>query len=119
MKKNILNIPALAASAVFLLLLASVAVAQIPEGARCAECGMKIDPNTPYVSYVVTNDGKTLYFDSIGDMLIHFLKKKGDLKEVHVKDYSTGQWIDGKKAFYVKNLKEFSGPMDWGIAAFK
>lgn len=89
---------------------------RIPEGARCAECGMTIDPNSPYVCLAVRNNGEVLYFDEPGELLNH-IQKMGDIKDVRVRDLTTGKWIDGRKAFYVKSEK-FRTPMGWGIAAF-
>ncbi len=92
--------------------------ADIPPGARCAECGMKIDPKSPFSCYATRKDGGPLYFGDIGDMLFYLKKKKPDITEVFVKDYKSHAWIDGKKAYYVSSRK-FDTPMRWGIAAFR
>jgi nitrous oxide reductase accessory protein NosL len=95
------------------------AVAQeykIPEGAKCAECGMRIDPKSPFVCLAVRNNGQVLYFDEPGELL-HHIRNMKDIKDVRVKDYATGKWIDGRTAYYVKS-KEFRTPMGWSIAAF-
>jgi nitrous oxide reductase accessory protein NosL len=89
----------------------------IPEGAGCAECGMMVDVNSKFSTEVVTDDGKKLFFCDIGDMLRHFRSDRGKARTVYVKDYINGQWLNGKKAFYVSS-KRFSSPMSWGIAAF-
>jgi nitrous oxide reductase accessory protein NosL len=89
----------------------------IPEGAGCAECGMMVDTNSKFSTEVITDGGKKLFFCDIGDMLRHFKSDRGKAKTVYVKDYVNGQWLDGKKAFYVSS-KRFSTPMSWGIAAF-
>lgn len=102
---------------VLILILNSV-YAQIPEGTQCNECGMKVDPSSRFASYIVTTDGKRLFFCDIGDMLGHLRKKKYEAKEIFVKDYQGGDWIDGQNAYYVYH-KKFSTPMGWGIAAFK
>jgi copper chaperone NosL len=91
--------------------------APVPQGAKCAECGMTVDQSSKFMSEVITNDNKNLFFCDIGDMLLHFNKRREKIKDVHVKDYSIGEWIDGKKAFYVSN-KNLKTPMSWGIAAF-
>lgn len=89
----------------------------VPQGAKCAECGMTVDRNSKFMSEVITRDNKNVFFCDIGDMLFHFKTKREKMKNVHVKDYSTGEWIDGKKAFYASN-KNLKTPMSWGIAAF-
>ncbi len=50
-------------------------------------------------------------------MFFHFRKDREKIKAVYVKDYGSGEWVEGKKAFYVLN-KGFKTPMSWGIAAF-
>jgi len=90
----------------------------VPKGARCAECGMIIDQNSRFASEVVTKDAKDLLFCDIGDMLVHIKSYAEKTKNIYVRDYSTGVWIDGRKALYVLN-KEIVTPMSWGIAAFQ
>jgi nitrous oxide reductase accessory protein NosL len=85
---------------------------------KCTECGMILDINSKFTSKIV--QGKTtLYFCDIGD-LFSYMKRKG-LNDVdsQVKDYTTGEWIDAKKASYVHAENKFMTPMGWGIAAFK
>jgi nitrous oxide reductase accessory protein NosL len=89
----------------------------VPQGAKCAECGMSVDQNSKFVSEVTTKDAKTLFFCDIGDMLFHFRSSREKVKDVYVRDYITGAWIDGKKALYILNKKIIT-PMSWGIAAF-
>lgn len=89
-----------------------------PQGAKCAECGMSIDPESKFVSEVTTAGDKKLLFCDVGDMLVHFRSSKEKAKDVHVRDHTTGAWIDGKKALYVLNRK-ISTPMSWSIAAFR
>ena len=89
----------------------------VPEGTTCSECGMKVDQNSRFVSEAFTTDEKRLFFCDIGDMLFHFRAKKEKIKNVYVRNYVTGTWIDGRKSFYVLN-KKIPTPMSWGIAAF-
>ncbi|MCL5023105.1 MAG: nitrous oxide reductase accessory protein NosL [Nitrospirae bacterium] len=89
----------------------------IPQGTKCAECGMSVDRNSNFSNVVATTDNKTRFFCDIGDMLLHFKSDGGRVRTVYVRDYVTGQWMDGKKAFYVLSTK-FKTPMSWGIAAF-
>jgi nitrous oxide reductase accessory protein NosL len=90
----------------------------VPPDTKCAECGMTVDQNSRFVSEVATKEAKNLFFCDIGDMLIHVRSSRENAKDVYVKDYTTGAWIDGKKALYVLN-KKIVTPMSWGIAAFK
>jgi len=101
----------------FLVLLFIPALASAEE--RCRECGMKVDESSPFASYALLKDGGKLYFCDIGDMLVHVLKKKKvQTESVFVKDYTKGEWMDAKQAFFVHS-KKFSTPMGWGIGAFK
>jgi nitrous oxide reductase accessory protein NosL len=90
----------------------------VPQGAKCAECGMSIDPESKFISEVTIAGDKKLLFCDVGDMLIHFRSSKEKAKDVHVRDYATGAWIDGKKALYIFN-RRISTPMSWSIAAFR
>lgn len=109
---------ALAATAALLAFAAGALAMEykIPPQTKCAECGMGINPKSPYVCLAVTKSGRFLYFDEPGEMLVH-IQKMTDIKDVRVRDFSTGQWVDGRAAYYVKS-KEFKTPMGWGIAAF-
>jgi copper chaperone NosL len=89
----------------------------VPEGEHCAECGMTIDRDSKFASEVIDAKGGRLFFCDIGDMLYHFRKTKSVIRSVYVRDFTTGAWIDGRKARYVPN-KKFVTPMSWGIAAF-
>lgn len=89
---------------------------EIPSGAKCHVCGMKVDAKSLFAVQIV-EDGKLLSFCDIGDMLSHYKKVKTKPASIYVRDYNTGEWIDALKASYVKG-SEFSTPMGWGIAAF-
>ncbi len=89
----------------------------VPQGTKCGECGMVVDENSKFASEVTTKDGKDLFFCDIGDMLFHFRSDREKMNNVRVRDYATGEWIDGKKAWYVLNRK-IPTPMSWSIAAF-
>ncbi|MBF0559805.1 MAG: nitrous oxide reductase accessory protein NosL [Nitrospirae bacterium] len=108
-------------SALALALTCAVAVyAQpltIPQGTHCAECGMAVDRDSKFSASVIDEKGGKLFFCDIGDMLYHFKKSKAAVQSVNVRDYASGAWIDGKKAWYVLN-KKFVTPMYWSVAAF-
>lgn len=89
----------------------------VPQGSKCAECGMSIDQDSKFTSEVITRDEKKVFFCDVGDMLFHFRSDREKIKAVYVRDYRKGEWVDGKKAFYILN-KNVKTPMSWSIAAF-
>jgi nitrous oxide reductase accessory protein NosL len=99
---------------VLTLLLLSPAYA---EAIRCAECGMMVDTASKFSARTTQGD-KTLFFCDIGDLFAYL--KKHNVKDAltEVKDFTSGTWLDARKAFYVHAEKKFSTPMGWGIAAF-
>lgn len=105
---------------IFILLFSVYSYAQphpVPHSTRCDECGMLVSPDSKFIAEVVDRKGKKLFFCDIGDMLSHFRTDRDGIMAVYVKDYVSGDWIDGKKSLYVFN-KEFKSPMAWNIAAF-
>jgi copper chaperone NosL len=88
----------------------------IPEGAKCHVCGMKVDPASVYSAEAV-QDGELLSFCDIGDMLYYYNKQDKKPSELYVRDHESGKWTDATKATYAKSA-EFETPMGWGIAAF-
>lgn len=102
--------------AVSLMLLFSLPV--LSETLRCAECGMMVDTQSRFSARIV-QEGSSLAFCDIGDLL-SYLKRKGlQQAGAEVQDYGTGKWIDARKAQYVQAEKKFRTPMGWGIAAFE
>ncbi len=97
----------------------------VPEGSRCAECGMKVEAASPFIAVIRTAggtapgdfEGTALFFCDIGDMLVYYKKLKEKPLGVSVRDMDSKEWLDAEKAHYVK--AGFSTPMGWGIAAFK
>ncbi len=88
------------------------------ESVHCTECGMMVDMNSKFAARIVQGD-KTLYFCDIGD-LFSYLKRKGAKESpAEVRDYTSGEWINARKAFFVHAENKFKTPMGWGIAAFK
>ena len=84
---------------------------------RCAECGMMVRMDSKFTAKITQGDA-TLYFCDIGDLFTHLKKKNAQDAKIEVKDYTGGEWIDARKAFYVNSNKKFDTPMGWGIAAF-
>ncbi len=85
---------------------------------RCTECGMMVKMDSKFTAKITQGD-TTLYFCDIGDLFMYLRKKNIKDAPAEVKDYTTGEWIDARKAYYVNSSKKFSTPMGWGIAAFK
>lgn len=120
LKSGTLRVYALLCSLMLGLLLPASSYSQpfaIPRDTLCSECGMTVNPDSKFSTEAITAEGKKLFFCDIGDMLRHFRSDRGKLKTAYVKDYMSGGWIDGEKAFYVLD-KRFSTPMSWSIAAF-
>ena len=88
------------------------------ETVKCAECGMSCDVTAKFTSRIMNGD-QTLYFCDIGDLFSYLSKKKPSVTRVEVKDYSTGEWIEAQKAYYVHSEKKFKTPMGWGVASFR
>lgn len=85
---------------------------------RCTECGMMVKMDSKFTSKITQGD-TPLYFCDIGDLFTYLKRKKVQDGRIEVRDHTSGEWIDARKAFYVKSGKKFDTPMGWGIAAFK
>jgi nitrous oxide reductase accessory protein NosL len=85
---------------------------------RCTECGMMVHMDSKFISKI-TQGETPLYFCDIGDLFTYLKRKNVQDGKIEVRDYTSGEWIDARKAFYVKSGKKFDTPMGWGIAAFK
>lgn len=85
----------------------------------CERCKMIISDKR-FAAQYITESGEAKKFDDIGCMMGALKEKNkdgGGVLAVYVTDYVTGEWIDGGKAFYLKNT-ELKTPMGYGIAAF-
>ena len=87
-----------------------------PKGERCVVCGMDVNMDRKLTSQVKLKDGSYKYAESPKHILKYYHENKDKVAELWVKDYKSGKWIDGKKAFYVA-IKE--GPMGNDLVAFK
>ncbi len=103
---------------IFMLLSALSVPPLFSETVKCSECGMTCDVAAKFTSRIVQGD-QTLYFCDIGDLFSYLKRKKSSPARVEVKDFTSGDWIDAYKAFYVHSEKKFKTPMGWSIAAFK
>src|SRR5271157_3544199 len=77
----------------------------IPEGKHCDECGMIVDRNSKFANEVIDEKGGKLFFCDLGDMFYHFRTSKNTIRTVYVRDYASGEWMDGRKARYVRSKK--------------
>ena len=67
---------------------------------QCSECGMLIN-DLNFASQVVAPSGKTWFFDDHGCMAVWLSARPfKDEAIIWVKDLPSGQWIDGKLAWY-------------------
>lgn len=89
----------------------------------CERCKMIISEEQ-FSSQYVLKDGEVRKFDDLGCML-HYIshgepgeKEKSEITNYYVKDYSSGDWIDGGSAYYVSS-EDIKTPMGYGVVAFK
>ncbi len=87
-----------------------------PKGERCIVCGMDVNMMPKFTSQLKLKEGKYVYTESPKHAIQYYLKNKEDVLQIWVKDFSSGKWIDGKRAYYVA-VDE--GPMGPDIVAFK
>ncbi len=87
-----------------------------PRGTRCVVCGMDVNMMPKFTSQIKLKNGKYLYTESPKHAIQYYLKNKDRVAEIWVKDFATGKWINGKRAYYVA-IDE--GPMGPDIVAFK
>ena len=80
-----------------------------------SECGMIID-DLAFASQVIAPDGKTWFFHDHGGM-VAWLKTKSFQEDavIWVHDLSSGEWIDGRKAWYSRTDLT---PMLYGFGAY-
>ncbi|MFZ0614628.1 MAG: nitrous oxide reductase accessory protein NosL [Desulfobacterales bacterium] len=107
---------------------------QVSAGDRCPVCGMKVAEHAKFSSAIQLTDGTTYYFCGTGCMLrswLHpeiFLAVDRDrLQTPLVKEYFTGEQVDGREVFWVAG-SDVVGPMgpalvpvmgEKGLEAFK
>ena len=93
--------------------------------ATCAACGMYPHQYPQWQTQVLFNDGFAASFDG-GKCMFRFLlnmnkfapqRSPEQVTAVWVKDFGSGNWIDGKKAWYVIDSKVM-GPMGKELIPF-
>jgi nitrous oxide reductase accessory protein NosL len=67
----------------------------------------------------VVQGATTLYFCDIGDLAAFIERTHPKNYAAAVHDFTSGDWLDAGKAFFVIDKKVFSSPMGWGVAAFR
>lgn len=93
----------------------------VPEKTSCAECGMYIQgEGIRFASEMFLDDGKVKYFCDLGDLFVFYEvhRDKERIAAIYVKDYLTGEWVEGRVAAYLSGVK-VTTPMRYGILAFK
>jgi nitrous oxide reductase accessory protein NosL len=85
---------------------------------QCAQCGMTVDTGSKFTAKIAAADA-TLFFCDIGDLFTYLKKTSRGAGGAFVKDYSGGEWLDAKAAYFVHDEKIFKTPMGWGVAAYR
>ncbi len=81
-----------------------------------SECGMVIN-DLKFASQVIGPDGKTWFFDDHGCMAAWISARPfKDEAIIWVKDLPSGQWIEGKHAWYSRVDQT---PMSYGFGAYR
>jgi len=81
-----------------------------------SECGMVIN-DLNFASQVVAPDGRTWFFDDHGCMAAWLSARPfQDEVIIWVKDLPSGEWIDGKLAWYSRTDQT---PMSYGFGAYR
>ncbi len=85
----------------------------------CERCKMIISEKNFSTQYLLPR-GEARKFDDIGCMIEYLREREDDrdsLIAVYVRDFDTGEWIDGEKAFYFRG-GDVQSPMGYGIISF-
>ena len=90
--------------------------ATVTDRDRCAVCGMFVGKYPEWVAQIALSDGRNFMFDGPKDMLVFYFAPEeygvegGRVDHLHVKDYYSQRWLDGREAFYVIGSDVY-GPM--------
>ncbi|MEJ2054965.1 MAG: nitrous oxide reductase accessory protein NosL [Calditrichaceae bacterium] len=88
---------------------------------RCANCGMYTLKHPNWEQKVISDDKGTMYFDGprcMFKVLLDSTVAPKIIREIHVKDYYSLQYIDGKSAYYVIG-SDVLGPMGNELIPFR
>ena len=97
----------------------------IPADQSCGVCGMYPARFAKWQSQVIFTDSKMVPFDGCKDMFKYILNMQAydknhtskDIASVWVKDFNSGEWLDGKAVSYVIGSSEM-GPMGKELIPF-
>ncbi len=103
-------------------------VAETATFGYCPVCGMQVNAGDPWAAEIRYSDGTKLMFESPGDMLAFYtsptrysvkdwLKEKGNIKKLLLKDYNTREQIDATNAALVVK-SNIDGPMGPDVFPF-
>ncbi|HVY54775.1 MAG TPA: nitrous oxide reductase accessory protein NosL [Thermodesulfobacteriota bacterium] len=85
----------------------------------CERCRMIISDKR-FAAQFINQKGEAVKFDDVGCMA-DYMKEQGNAGQkplaVYVADFSTGEWLDAEKAYYLRN-PGLGSPMGYNIAAF-
>jgi copper chaperone NosL len=91
---------------------------------RCAVCGMFVAKYPQWLVSLTLDDGKTIYFDGVKDLMAYYLSpsefggsSQDGINKVTVKDYYSQKWSDGKAAWFVAG-SDVLGPMGHELLPF-
>ncbi len=91
---------------------------EIPDRARCPECGMYVKDYENWASQALLNNKEVVFFDDPGDLIIYYKKNKENIVKMYIRDYYSQKWVDAEKAFYVTSAR-IPTPMGFGIVPFE
>ncbi len=83
----------------------------------CSRCNMIISDER-YAGGMVDENGDTLIFDDIGEMIFVIQEEGLQGRRVWVHDADSLEWLDGITAFYVYSMNVVT-PMGSGVTAFE
>ncbi len=100
---------ALAVLALVVFVLATVAACG-RRAARCATCGMPIDPASPWTAELTLTDGSRLSFDTPRCALLALRSGRYATRSMRVQEYYDRAWRDAADVLFVAS-SDVKGPM--------
>jgi copper chaperone NosL len=93
--------------------------------AKCPVCGMFVAKYPDWACSITFRDSTPVYFDGPKDLFTFYLdpgkyvpqRKQADIADIHVKDYYSLVFTDGRQAFYVIGSNVL-GPMGKELVPF-
>lgn len=90
--------------------LAALGACKRREGERCARCGMRIEPGSPFAAELHRVDGAVARYDSPRCALLDLVKDRAAVRELRVQDYYGRAWHPGAEVRFVRG-SDVEGPM--------